>query len=268
MDFFKKHFDVISIVVILIIMISGLSYMAINIDFKDEKESIRMYISYIAIFTTFSGAYLGAKISGDNSRKLYEQQRREKEKEVVNKIDLIVNIRLIKVWSHSKIAENTREILYVIHDDHRSYEEIMNNNIMYIDELIDGYAKPTIELLEDKEIHKGNPRLYKSLLKMFNECNRMYYHIKQVDITDQSGYIPEDNSNLNDSERDSLQNLADEYRQDVKKEILVNFVEFLFVKEILDDCADNILKNTTKENNLVDYIDFKKYNNMKYTINL
>ena len=239
-----------------------------NIFNMELKDSLSLIIAFIGIFTTFGGAYLGAKISGDNSRKLYEQQRREKEKEVVNKIDLIVNINLIKVRSHSKIAENTKEILYVRHDDHRSYEEIMNNNIMYIDELIDGYAKPTIELLEDKEIHKGNPRLYKSLLKMFNECNRMYYHIKQVDITDQSGNIPEDNNNLNNSERDSLQNLAHKYRKKVKKEMLVNFVEFLFVKKILDDCADNILKNTTEENNLVDYIDFKKYNNMKYTINL
>ncbi|WP_270671265.1 hypothetical protein [Staphylococcus hominis] len=264
----KTTIKIVAWCILVVALILFIEFLAIAIKNNEFNEYFTMIISTISIFATFGGAYLGAKISGDNSRKLYEQQRKEKEKEVVNKIDLIVNIKLIKVWSHSKIAENTREILYVRHNDHRSYEEIMNNNIMYIDELIDGYAKPTIELLEDKEIHKGNPRLFKSLLKMFNECNRMYYHIKQVDITDQSGNIPEDNSNLNNSERNSLQNLAHKYRKKVKKEILVNFVEFLFVKEILDDCAENILKNTTKENNLVNDIDFKKYNNMKYTINL
>ena len=53
--------------------------------------------------------------------------------------------------------------------DNRTYDEIMRSGIIETLDLIDGYANPIIELLEDREIYEGSPILYRSLLKMFNE---------------------------------------------------------------------------------------------------
>ncbi|MGC7786415.1 hypothetical protein ACP22Q_11055 [Staphylococcus epidermidis] len=52
---------------------------------------------------------------------------------------------------------------------------------MEILDLIDGYATLIIKLLEDRDMDKESPQLYHSSLKIFNECNRMDYHINQID---------------------------------------------------------------------------------------
>ena len=52
---------------------------------------------------------------------------------------------------------------------------------MEILDLIDGYATLIIKLLEDRDMDEESPQLYYSSLKIFNECNRMDYHINQID---------------------------------------------------------------------------------------
>ena len=73
----------------------------------------------------------------------------------------------------------------MLHQKIITYDEIMSSGIMETLDLIDGYANPIIELLEDREIYEGS-LIYISLPKMFNECNRMNYHINQIDIKDKS----------------------------------------------------------------------------------
>ncbi|WP_238924237.1 hypothetical protein [Staphylococcus epidermidis] len=57
----------------------------------------------------------------------------------------------------------------------------MSSGIMEILDLIDGYATLIIKLLEDRDMDEESPQLYHSSLKIFNECNRMDYHINQID---------------------------------------------------------------------------------------
>ena len=50
-------------------------------NFEDKKEFIKIVTSIVGLFTTFGGAYLGAKISGDNARNLeIDRQNRERRK--------------------------------------------------------------------------------------------------------------------------------------------------------------------------------------------
>ncbi|MBI5972091.1 hypothetical protein [Staphylococcus caledonicus] len=235
------------------------------IEFQDKLTTC---ISFIGLFATFGGAYIGAKISGENSRKLYEKQKYEIAEETSNKVDLITNIKMIKVFAHSKRVQESKLLLYVDTMDNRPYEKIMDNGIMNVLELIDGYAKPIIELLEDREIYNGKPILYQSLLKMFNECNRMYYHVKQIDVTDDSGFVSEDYINLSSEERELIFENVHNYRDKVRQDILINFIEFEFIESILDNCANNILNSISRENRLIHYINFKGDDNMRYTINL
>ena len=50
-------------------------YILSNIDPKNKLEGYTIAISFIGIFATFGGAYLGAKIAGDNARNIYEKQK-------------------------------------------------------------------------------------------------------------------------------------------------------------------------------------------------
>lgn len=236
-----------------------------GIEFKDK---IMVCISFAGLFATFGGAYLGAKISGDNSRKLYEYQKNEKNKQIINKLEIVANIKMIKVFNHSNIAKESREKLYVTPENNCTFDEIMSSGIIGIIDLIDGYANPIIELLEDKEIYKGSPTLYRNLLKMFNECNRMTYHINQIDVKDKSGVLPEDFNNLNEDEREYLLNTVHENRGKVRKDFLIYFVEFEFVETILNDCASEILNSISEENKLIESIDFKNHIDMRYTLYL
>ena len=252
-----KHILIIIFIIILAI-ISFVFVVGYIISYVDPKHSITGYsiaISFVGVFATFGGAYLGAKVSGDNSRKLYEYQKNEKNKQIINKLEIAASIKMIKVLNHSNIAKESRLNLYVAPEDNRTYDEIMSSGIMETLDLIDGYANPIIELLEDREIYEGSPNLYRSLLKMFNECNRMNYHINQIDIKDKSGRLPEDFNNLSE----------DGY---VRKDILINFVEFEFIENILNDCASEILNSISEENKLVESIDFKNHIDMRYTLNL
>ena len=261
----KKKWFVFILITILLIVFYYIVAILKGIEYKDK---ITICISFTGLFATFGGAYLGAKVSGDNSRKLYEYQKNEKNKQIINKLEIAASIKMIKVLNHSNIAKESRLNLYVAPEDNRTYDEIMSSGIMETLDLIDGYANPIIELLEDREIYEGSPNLYRSLLKMFNECNRMNYHINQIDIKDKSGRLPEDFNNLSEDERDYLQDTVHEYRGDVRKDILINFVEFEFIETILNDCASEILNSISEENKLVESIDFKNHIDMRYTLNL
>ncbi|PTG68696.1 hypothetical protein BUY28_01035 [Staphylococcus cohnii] len=173
---------------------------------------------------------------------------------------------MIKVLKHSNNVKESRLLLYVAPKDNRSYDEIMSSGIMEILDLIDGYANPIIELLEEREIYEGSPKLYQSLLNMFNECNRMNYHINQIDVKDRTGRLPEDFNNLSEKERKCLIDKVDDYRELVRKDILINFAEFEFIETNLNNCANEILNNISEENKLLDYIDFKNHVDMRYTL--
>ncbi|MHD0447008.1 hypothetical protein ACY2C7_11425 [Staphylococcus cohnii] len=243
-----------------------IGYILSNIDPENKLEGYTIAISFIGIFATFGGAYLGAKIAGDNARNIYEKQKNEKKQELITKIELITNIKMIKVLKHSNNVKESRLLLYVAPKDNRSYDEIMSSGIMEILDLIDGYANPIIELLEEREIYEGSPKLYQSLLNMFNECNRMNYHINQIDVKDRTGRLPEDFNNLSEKERKCLIDKVDDYRELVRKDILINFAEFEFIETNLNNCANEILNNISEENKLLDYIDFKNHVDMRYTL--
>ena len=63
----KKWFVFIFITILLIVFYCIISILK-GIEYTDK---ITICISFTGLFATFGGAYLGAKISGDNARKKY-----------------------------------------------------------------------------------------------------------------------------------------------------------------------------------------------------
>ncbi|GGI39119.1 hypothetical protein [Mammaliicoccus stepanovicii] len=237
--------------------------------FPDNKlQAYTLVISFVGLFGTVIGAYLGAKIAGDNARELYEHQKNQKNYEKRSKVELLTSIKLIEVLNHSIRIENDIELLYVGENDKRDIKEIIEKSVINIDDLIDGYAKPIIELLEDKELYNGTIGLYKSLLKMFNDCNRMQQHIKVINMYDKDNGHPEDYYILKEHERKMIQELYNDYVSHVRKDILSTFIEYKFMKIILDQCIQNVLKNIDNENKLFEDLKFYKFLSLPYTIKL
>lgn len=67
---------VISLMIFTFIFTIG--YILSDIDPKNKLEGYTIAISFIGIFATFGGAYLGAKIAGDNANKLLEKEYEKK----------------------------------------------------------------------------------------------------------------------------------------------------------------------------------------------
>lgn len=70
-----------------------------NIDPDNKLEAYTIAISFIGIFATFGGAYLGAKISGDKTRELYEVQKEDRIKEKNDKIKFLLKMNLYSMSS-------------------------------------------------------------------------------------------------------------------------------------------------------------------------
>ncbi|TRM00852.1 hypothetical protein FNL10_07545 [Staphylococcus hominis] len=60
---------------------------------SDGRESFVAAITFFSVFATFGGAYLGAKVSGENTQKL--ELRRQRIQHLPNSWDLLRNIELI-----------------------------------------------------------------------------------------------------------------------------------------------------------------------------
>lgn len=74
-DNFSKNTAILVILGSIILVIIS-SYLAIGeiTKFKNVKEILQIIISIVGLFATFGGAYLGAKISGDNALKLSNRE--------------------------------------------------------------------------------------------------------------------------------------------------------------------------------------------------
>ncbi|MCH4404052.1 hypothetical protein MKR36_08170 [Staphylococcus haemolyticus] len=251
---FKHIFIIVFIIILAIIsFVFVVGYIISSIDPKHSITGYSIAISFVGVFATFGGAYLGAKISGDNARKLYEKQKKEQDDSIYKKIDLIVNVKLIKVYDHASRFQKSIEENY-------KYDK-NNDTLIDIKDAITGYVEPIIELLEDREVHNGSHKMIEKLLEMYNECNRLINYILLVDI-EQPGLFTDDNFRfLSNEENDRRISLAHTYKS-------VKFAEYVFVKEVLDEKLDNILHSITTENVLVNNLDIKNGAKRKYTIDL
>ncbi|MCG1808340.1 hypothetical protein K4R79_08975 [Staphylococcus epidermidis] len=232
----------------------------------EYKDKIMMCISFAGLFATFGGAYLGAKISGDNAIKLHKTEIKER----YALVDLIVSVNLITVYDHYHDFVNTEQIL----KDNITKKTEELSRIMDIEFLIIEYAKPVISLLEDRQIYNGSPKLYKSLVKMYNDCNRMLYHIEIVNYMDNSISHPEDN-NLKKEEKEFILNTYYDEVHELEKEgkeinysILSQYVEYKFIGNLLKKRTDEINNCIPKYNKIIDNISFKNDNNRKLKIKL
>ncbi|QPW14177.1 hypothetical protein I7830_10970 [Mammaliicoccus sciuri] len=75
-----------------VVFILFFGFVLSNIDPRNKLEAYTLAISFVGIFATFGGAYLGAKIAGNQSNKLFEKQMKIQSDKDRRK--LIIRIRL------------------------------------------------------------------------------------------------------------------------------------------------------------------------------
>ncbi|AGZ26182.1 hypothetical protein [Staphylococcus pasteuri] len=72
------------------------SYLVIDeiTNFKNAKEVVPTIISFVGLFATFGGAYLGAKISGDNARTLENIKHNQEIEDNVKRVKVLIKMNL------------------------------------------------------------------------------------------------------------------------------------------------------------------------------
>ncbi|QGP76213.1 hypothetical protein [Tetragenococcus halophilus] len=75
-----------------------------------DINKLNSLISFIGIFATFGGAYLGAKISGENANELFAKQLKENEKTKMKKIAVKISLTMDQpVVFMDRISKNYKE---------------------------------------------------------------------------------------------------------------------------------------------------------------
>lgn len=116
----KDKIVIISIVALgLFAFVLFFGFVLSNVDPDNKLEGYTLAISFIGVFATFGGAYLGAKIAGDNASKLFERRMNIQSSNDRNK--LIIRIRLSLDY-----------IIKYIHHISGQYSNVVLSNFIYI----------------------------------------------------------------------------------------------------------------------------------------
>lgn len=167
------------VVLIFVSMISILSYGLVISQMVENKyiyETLIIILTFIGLFATFGGAYIGAKISGDNARKLYEKQKKDEQKEEAYKIETLACIEFSKIIdNHDKLKNYS-----IFCKDTVEFEE--KDNTLNVERVLGIYAIPIKNLLQKVDIDKVNKQLLEELVEILNSCNRYYNSFSIVDL--------------------------------------------------------------------------------------
>lgn len=131
----KTVLTIIGIISLMIFaFIFTIGYILSNIDPENKLEGYTISISFIGIFATFGGAYLGAKISADNARNLEELKRKrevtEQNKKIVHLIKMnLDNISDVHIFICNYYLINQNEFLMNLKRERKNFYDDNNRPI-------------------------------------------------------------------------------------------------------------------------------------------
>ena len=138
------------LVIIVVSMIAILSFGLVIgqlVNSENLYETLIIIISFVGIFATFGGAYLGAKIAGDNALKIAEmnykgkiellKRKYEKSLTIFKTISAKVNptYAVLNETAHMKITFDEHNVMDVLNAFSKELDEICTiNNEIYLDD--------------------------------------------------------------------------------------------------------------------------------------
>ncbi|MGY3481468.1 YrzE family protein [Staphylococcus cohnii] len=180
-----------------------IGYILSNIDPENKLEGYTIAISFIGIFATFGGAYLGAKISGENASKIAKNQmimddlktysinNRNFLKDFDENIDKV----LIKKIHNKRELSNALEFQNYKFSVYELNRKVVKCGIKYDDELSHSvfypfelyriklyYLKDYLNNIENKMVKKYEEIIYKEISKEFNQdVDKNHLILKEYD---------------------------------------------------------------------------------------
>ncbi|NQD97587.1 hypothetical protein [Staphylococcus xylosus] len=153
---------VISLTIFAFIFTVG--YILSNIDPKNKLEGYTIAISFIGIFATFGGAYLGARIAGEYTLNAVEKQN-EKEQHSKNiKIRNKMTLSIVRVEDEISGLSEHLSSFYETNDP----KGLTESNV-----IVDVFATPFLEISKNDETYESDKDIYIPMLQFISACNRM-----------------------------------------------------------------------------------------------
>lgn len=191
------------------------SYLAIAelSDFKNAKDTLTIIISIIALFTTFGGAYIGAKVSGEDAIKLAKKERligdmmtnNQANKKFLRKIRSTYLINSLDNSLINKIIKNSYDL-----NNYRRAIVTLNQKCKYIISITDLDSLSNIIAFEYDNIFKSIDQLSTFI--------GMHYANLVENVTNQ----------IKDLGYDNFEILS--YESQMEFRILKNFNKYIYIK--------------------------------------
>ncbi|PTI62284.1 hypothetical protein, partial [Staphylococcus xylosus] len=163
-----------------------IGYILSNIDPENKLEGYTIAISFIGIFATFGGAYLGAKIAGDNASKLLEKEYEKKSIKDREKIkirlsmsmDFIVKIndRIVNVYSMKRIASQLHKEKEFLLDEKYNIKMYRPENKVYFKNKYCEYDNCVVDEI------KLPTRSYEELTEYISIIDEIIYSNEMIEL--------------------------------------------------------------------------------------
>ncbi|MDH9161323.1 hypothetical protein PYL56_08070 [Staphylococcus succinus] len=142
-------------------------------DFLKQYEKIDVTVGIVGLFTTFLGAYLGAKIAGNESRNLFKQEM--KMNDLSRNMDVNLNVL--------EDIEYVKRKIDFINELNRNSKFLEPSSLRQL-QATSKEASYTLESLKNGNINKASVVLYSDIQNFYKEFKNFNYKIQNMIDTD------------------------------------------------------------------------------------
>ncbi len=230
---------VVIILIILIIGGFGLYLFSIQKGIKYEDKLI-IFISFVGLFSTFGGAFLGALIAGKYSLKAVKEQEKKKQEAIDLKIKNLTTLAIIQIED---------EKTYIEQHIRNCIENNDSSSIKNLSTIIGVFSKPLMDIVNSKETFKADKNVYTPILRFMSTCNRLRnYELHSFDYE----LSLEDNSCRISDYRDVFlkndeSNKRNEFSEDSHPYIAEAFLIYCILEDEFDKLKSLILQKDIYE---------------------
>lgn len=203
---------IIAMAVIAFVLLFGFVFG--NIDPKNKLEAYTLAISFVGIFATIIGAYLGAKISGDNAIEILEIDRKASK--------FVLFQTMIQIYEKYDTLAHYYKIIEPSGDDSIKYSSELN-------------IKKSIKEFKNRDIKNVEYELsekYDDILSLFDKIisdKYLYYFIKEFEDLSYSEL-----ANMIKRVKDEKKKVIS-YFEDDSTDINGDFEEFIYTALFIDN---------------------------------
>ncbi|MDS3904148.1 hypothetical protein RJB87_02620 [Staphylococcus hominis] len=188
----KKTIIFVAWCIFVIVLILFSEFLVIAIKNNEFNEYFTMIISTISIFATFGGAYLGAKISGDNAKRMENMKRKREKEDVIRSVKVLFKLNLdyisdIHIFICQYYFINRTQFLKKIVENRmvlfdKNYQPKINNTgnlatILFVEKFM---CYPANKMSWSKDLHKEIEKI-NVLIEEMNQ-HLIHFEEKQLNI--------------------------------------------------------------------------------------